>query len=196
MENASVISHQTLLNILDDLLPFKYFHIALLCFLYLVSNHYNSIVYGNYIGLFPSTVSIVSNSEKIRIFYDIYLLYFLSVYFFMVFRYFLKGLSKATQREFFLAHKSGLKLRKNKISPDPNANIVANCGIVLSLLVPLLCFFVFGMMNIGNTKFFIGIFNGSNIFLFIFLVQLSLSNIYSILFSVTLMEMKKYVLLN
>ncbi|WP_216635286.1 hypothetical protein, partial [Moraxella lacunata] len=42
METNHVISHQTLINILNDLLPFKYFHILLLSFLYIIFNYNNT----------------------------------------------------------------------------------------------------------------------------------------------------------
>ncbi|MGK8250767.1 hypothetical protein [Moraxella lacunata] len=52
------------------------------------------------------------------------------------------------------------------------------------------------MMDVGQTKFFMSLTNSSDLFFYIFLTQLSIGNIYAILFSVTLMEMKKYVLFN
>lgn len=196
METNHVISHQTLINILNDLLPFKYFHILLLSFLYIIFNYNNTLFYEGYNGFFPSTISIGFNSENKKIFYDFYLMYFLSIYIFMVFRYILKGLSINVQNEFLSAYLSGLKSRRKKITPNPNANKIINTGIILSLFVPLFCFFVFGMMDVGQTKFFMSLTNSSDLFFYIFLTQLSIGNIYAILFSVTLMEMKKYVLFN
>lgn len=109
-----------MLNILNDLSPFKYIYLygfALVFFTPLMFGNY----FSDFAGITPFAQSMELASGRVRLLSDLTVLYFIMIFIAITAAYFLKGLSFEVVREFKLAARNSDKLNHESAG---NSNVM------------------------------------------------------------------------
>lgn len=186
----NVISHKTMLNILNDLSPCKNFYligfVLITIFPFFVSSYI-----AQYIGFLPFSISMGLASGQVKLFNDLTICYFIVISMFMLFTYISKGLSYEIVENFQKAARNPNKL-KNDVGQNPKTHILYTA--LFLLFINFVWVWVFGFSNAGNSRILRNILGNSNFFINFYIILGFLGNLYLFIFSILMIEGRKHVM--
>lgn len=184
------ISHKTMLNILNDLSPFKNSYVIGFI-LIIVTSFILSPYLTNYAGFLPFSVSMKLASTQVKLLNDLIIIYFILICLLMLFKYMLIGLSLPVIQNFKNAAKNPNRNVKKDVGENPKKQILYTA--LFLLLINLLWVWIFGFTSAGNSKILRNILKDSNFFINLYIVLGFLGNLYLFIFSILMIEGRKYV---
>ncbi len=191
MNDDHHLNHKTMLNLLNDLSPFKYAYLYGFVIIFCVPLLFGSY-FTEYHGFTPFAQSMQLASGKIRLLSDAVMIYAWLSVIGVLLAFLLKDLSAKTNREFRLATKNAHKnLQTN--------NYQHNIGNVL-LYIPL-CFiacvfcwlYFFTFSDAGSAKIMTNILSKSEIVVIGYILFGYLGNLYIFILNLMFLEVRKYV---
>ena len=189
----NAISHNTMLNIFNDLSPFKNAFIYGYLVIWILGG-ICSYFMSDYMGYTPFSRSMELATSKQKLYYDLFSLYFFCIFCFINIKYINRGVSIDIKNEFKKAQRNQPKKISELPYQDPKKAIKLTSLFVMG--IPILCFIVFVICSNGNGRTMQKILQDSSIYFYIYLVLGFIGNIYSVIYSILLMEMRNYVVFN
>ncbi len=184
-----VISHKTMLNILNDLSPFRYAYVygfvIVFCVPLLFGSHFS-----DYLGFTPFSQSMKLASGRVRLLSDSVMLYFIVIFIAISLTYLLKGLSDEVVMEFKRAARNPHRIRDRQVE-NPQRTIFFTA--LFLIFINILWVWVFTFTSIGNSKIMSNILNDSEFFVVIYILFGFLANLYLFIYSFLMMEGRKHV---
>ncbi len=190
MKKQHYISHKTMLNILNDLSPFKYIYLygfGLVFFTPLMFGNY----FSDFAGITPFAQSMELASGRIRLLNDLTVLYFIMIFIVITAAYFFKGLSFEIVREFKLAARNSNKLN-HEVGENPKRSIFITASLLIAINLGWVWFF--GFTSAGNSKVMRSYLEGTETFIIIAISLGFLANFYLLIYALLMMEGRKHVI--
>lgn len=188
-EEHHYISHKTMINLLNDLSPFKYAYIYGFFVVFLTPLVIGS-KFTHYQGITPFTQSMELASDRIKVLSDSVMLYFVLIFSTIILTYLMKGLSKKVVKEFKLAAKNPDRLN-HTVGENPKRTIFITALILILINIGWVLFF--GFTSAGNSRIMRSFLDGSEFFIIINIFLGFSLNFYLLIYSLLMMEGRKHV---